>query len=119
MKKRICLVLLVLFFCWPQSGSADSNSSFSQERTRYITGEVVRIENTWIYVKDEQSIETMRFFVHEERLKKFQVGDRVRVHYRRAGGPAISIQRMTPVEYEAGQKNAGYLFGQPQKDPSQ
>jgi len=119
LKKRICLVLLVFFFCWPQAGSADLIHSFLQERTRYMTGEVVRIESTWIYVKDEQSIETVCFFVHKERLKKFHVGDRVRVHYQRAGGQALSIQRMTPVEYEAGKKNAGYLFGQPQKGTSQ
>ncbi len=105
--------------CLERAAPAQNAALHFEGRAQYMTGEVVRIDGSWIYIKDEQSIDTVRFFVHPKRLERLKVGQRVRVHYQRRGGTAFSIKKMSDVNYEAGQKNLGYIHGRPEEGESQ
>jgi hypothetical protein len=77
---------------------------------RNIVGEIVKIKNLWVYVKDERSVDTYRFWVYSNKLKDLQAGDRVRVYFYRDNDAAVSIKKMTVLTCGEGQ-NLGVISG--------
>ncbi|HRZ41024.1 MAG TPA: hypothetical protein P5246_08445 [Candidatus Omnitrophota bacterium] len=113
------MIVMAGILCFERAAPAQNASLHFEGRIHDMTGEVVRIDDSWIYIKDEHSIDTVRFFVHPKRLERLKVGDRVRVYYQRRGGTAFSIKKMSVVSYEEGQKNLGYVQGRPEKGEPQ
>ena len=66
-------------------------------------------------VEDESSKLSRRFYVPFKRIDELKVGDEVRVYYRPGTQEAISVKKMTPVEYIKEGQNKGYLLRSKEK----
>lgn len=108
-RKALLCFVIVFLTAVPMTAGAESRP---RERVEpgYVTGEIIRVEGTTVVVKDEQGVDTYRFFAHSHLLEDLQAGDRVRVYYDRPGRTLTSIKKMTPVECGPG-RNAGNISG--------
>lgn len=108
-QKKLLIIVFLLLICAVKSQTAQA-FRFTTGYHRDIAGRIVKIQKTWVYVKDEKGIDTYRFFIHTNRLKEFEIGDRVRVYFYRNNARLISIQKMTPIRCGDG-KNLGVISG--------
>ncbi len=77
-----------------------------------IMGKVSQIKerSNRLYVIDNLTEREWDFFVHDNVFKSVKTGDYVRVYFNCPRFPALSVQKMTQVEYAPEGKNKGYLL---------
>lgn len=105
----IFLVLLVLAIRVPLIGAWEQTQlKFEDRLPLSITGTISAVGSNMIEIIDESDGRAKRlaYFGREE----FKAGERVRVWFDKRFWTIEQIQRMTPVAFEAGQSNAGYLY---------
>ncbi len=106
---RIFLVLSAVLIFIP---NASARENFQTYRRMNVVGTVeeVNAEISRLYIIEEGTSERWDFFVHPNILKDFKKGDYVRVYFGSLKLPAISVKKMTPLEYQAQGQNKGYLY---------
>ena len=106
------VVVFLTLFIYAQDVYA-GNCSCKIQKNVAGTIQKIRLDISRIYIWDEDAGRVWNFFVHSNALKNFKEGERVHVYYESLGLPALSIKKMTPLEFDSEKQNQGYLFKSP------
>ncbi|HLF17770.1 MAG TPA: hypothetical protein VI749_02635 [Candidatus Omnitrophota bacterium] len=114
MKKNIvCICLIAGFVLGQQAKVTFGERLFTRNNQIFnLRGFIVEIDQAEhiLVIEDELTRIRHRFYVHYKNIDRFQGGDEVRVYYRSGSYEALSITKMTPVEYIEEKQNKGYLL---------
>ena len=109
---NVCFyVFLALWMTSYQAHAADCISNHCRPYKNIVgTVQKIRLDISRIFILDEDTKRVWDFFVHSNLLRNFKEGDRVRIYYESIRLPAVSIKKMTPVEYDEKTQNEGILY---------
>ncbi|VAX35854.1 hypothetical protein MNBD_UNCLBAC01-1048 [hydrothermal vent metagenome] len=72
--------------------------------------ERINIKQNFLYVINEQTLNTNSFFVARRLLQSLKKGDRIRIYYRCGNNALISFKKMTVIKYNKETSNRGYIL---------
>lgn len=109
---RIFLCIALFILTMTSLSVADDWRPRQTNKILNIRGTLVDInyKHHNLTIEEEFTKLTRRFYVPFKPIDQLKLGDEVRVYYRPGTHEAISVKKMTPVEYKKDGQNKGYLL---------
>lgn len=101
----------MIVFCLIPGQHAHANDARGQGKSVYsTTGTIIKVRRNRVVIEEDGSYARLKFYYMKRDIGRFKAGDRVRVYYGDFQKPAISIKRLTKLEYNASGQNLGYIW---------
>jgi len=108
LKNKVCIVLIVVSFCWFFPSKTWGWYRLSARLN--LVGKIIEIKPriNLVYIENILDKHVNYFYIPSYRLSKLEEGDEVRIYYYYGSREVLSVVKMTPLEYGEGQ-NKGYI----------